>query len=155
MALHGGAERLACDLEPLAPALSGPDGGDGLLRGLSRPVPAERVEHVHRHHLRGAARLHEEGPEPVEGADIEAALALEGGGQGNLRRELTEVEPPRSEDARRELERVVPVALGDVAAQGLQLVGLPRGAHAGQRTRTRGPRATAPGTYARAHAAPL
>ncbi len=63
--------------KPSPRPLRSPTAATAARLGARRPVPALGVEHVDGDHLGGAAALHQEGPEAVEGADVEAALALE------------------------------------------------------------------------------
>ena len=91
--------------------------GDRGRRRVDRPVPLGRVGHVGGHDLGRPAPLHREGPEAVERPDVETALPAQRGRQADLVRHVPEVEPARRDHARRELERVVPVARGDPIGQ--------------------------------------
>ena len=118
-ALDVRAERPLRELETLAED----EAVGGRLRLEPRPVHGRPVGvddrlQVRRRHL-GAALFHLEGPEAVEGADVEHLHAAHVVGQ-HLRRRLAHVDVAGRDDARGELDRVVPevrVALERLACQ--------------------------------------
>jgi hypothetical protein len=71
------AQGVAGDLEPPAFPLAPGDRGDRLGAASGGPVPPTGLEDVDPDHLLGSAALELEGPEAVEGPDVEAALAGE------------------------------------------------------------------------------
>ncbi len=143
-ALGAGAERVgggpeaAAELHPplLARCLEpGPVSGRPLVR--RDPLGVDRDD-------LGAAPLHLERPEAVEGADVERAQAGEVAREDAFGR-LAQVDLAGGDDAGRELDRVVP---GRVRAQGIARLG-GRGVHRRQHTQStrarclRAPRAVA------------
>src|SRR5438067_3804457 len=114
---HRRAERLVGDLEPAAVRL--PPADRLVHRGLAvhGPVPLLGIEDVDRDHLCRAASLHLEGPEAVEGADVEAALALERGRERDLGDDRAGVVPAGRDNARGELDRVVPLERRDLGGE--------------------------------------
>jgi len=113
---HPRAERPVGHREARPRALAGGQGADDLGVAPDGPVPALGVGEVDGHHIGRPAALHREGPEAVEGADVEAAEPVERG-QRDPVHDRAQVEPAGGDHAGRQVERVVPLAPGDLLAQ--------------------------------------
>src|SRR3954451_21391828 len=107
---HLRAERFGRYLEPAPGLLASFHRLDRERVGTRGQVPCHRVEDVRGDDLGGMAPLHLERPEAVEGADVEAALALPRDRKRQLLEQRTMVEEARRLDARSQFERVVPLA---------------------------------------------